>query len=197
MLMYMSEPAPVSFNERRKFKYKLRQFFGIPIDKRQGGNSSKPAKVVAGVGGSLLLLLLVIGGTYLYVHNHKSKPVPKITASAPVTPRQVEKLNTNAYNKLLGTQDYETFQGLQQSLAMQYYTNNDFAGADRVMSDVVDKVPSNNVNGSSYSMLAQIARAEKNTDKFKYYAKLAITKLRTEDRGAEADNLQKLLDSVN
>lgn len=190
----MSDPV-LSFNERRRFKNRLKQSLGLSGGKNVDAKGER-SDLFTGIGACLLLLIVVGGGTYWFIHHNKTPTPAKNTAYSPATTKQVESATTDDYTKFLNTKDYIKLQALQQSIAMQYYTNGDYVNADKTMTDLVGKVPSSNVSGASYSLLAQIAKSENNTEKFKYYAKLAVARLRTEGQSLQADSLQKQMDGI-
>lgn len=127
----------------------------------------------------VVLLLIILGGIifaiwFIKFRDHKRQ----VEAPKPLTAKQVESRYSNQASSYLNSKAYDTYQGEQQRLAQQYLSSSDNNNAERVMLDVLNKVPEDKIIDTTYLTLINIEEAK-------------------HDRAKEKDYMQKLINVYN
>lgn len=156
------------------------------------------------VKSCLIVLAVGIVAAVLYIEfvkkpagkDNSAEPLANNSARLAASPSTVEKTVDDSTKAALSKSDYETYQNLQRSIALQYYYNNDNGNAERIMNDVIKKVPAGKVASSSYLLMASIQEQKHDVNMQKKYIQLAIDRLNDEGNSVQAANEQKFLDEL-
>lgn len=158
---------------------------------------SQPRKVPKKGYRKLLIVAIVVAlvvGGYL-LHAHFKRRAERL-ASKPATAAQVEKVYKKSEDQALGIGDTDSYQIIKSNLAHQYLLNNDPSNAERVLSEVFEKVPDSKITSSTYYTMVDTEKAKGNQTQYKHYLQLLIAKLKAEGDSQSADAMQKVLDGT-
>jgi len=135
-------------------------------------------------------LALILGwglGGWLYWQNRRQAGDNNIVADVLASPQQIESGYAQSLAGFLDAKEYDQYQISARSIARHYFSIQDYASAERVMLEVLVKVPADKVEHSSLLLLAATYKAAGNNDKYDEYTAKAAANLRTAGRDAEAN----------
>lgn len=137
---------------------------------------------------AITILLLIVLGYIAWQHFH-SKKGTRIAG-----PSQVESIDKTSTDNFLKNNDLASYQVSQQSLAQQYLLNNDPTNAERIIKEVISKLPEDKITSGTYMVITSAEKAKNDKTQYKYYLGLLITKLKQENKPTLAAVYQKELD---
>lgn len=140
-----------------------------------------------------ILFVVVLGvGGWLYWQNSRQAGEDGLVVDANpeiASPQEIESGYASSLAGFLEAEEYDNYQISARSIARHYYSTQDYASAERVMQEVVAKVPAERVETASLLMLADIYKAAGNTGKYDEYQAKAVASLRAAGLNTEADTL--------
>ena len=162
---------------------------------RTSGESISKSKKLVKLIVQFAVLAIIIGGLFFLVHRHNVNK-SNSTVVKPRTINQFESDLSKSTNGFLASSDYTSYQASQSVFVTQYLLEKDVADAQRVMDNVLAKVPANKLDSQTYTALVKIDEAKKDTAKLKSDLKILVEKQKAEGNTAGADASQKYLDSL-
>jgi uncharacterized protein YpmB len=164
---------------------------GVPTS----GRVSQPTKKTGSFIIKLLVVVILVALAYWLVHNHNENNRKK-QAAQPQTINQLESTLSKQTQPQVANGDYTTYQTTQGLIANKYISEKDLPDAERVMKDVLAKVPKDKIISQTYFTMVSLETAKKDNAAVKQYLQLLIAKLRSDGDSQGADAEQKYLDSL-
>lgn len=169
----------------------------INMSAKAGAGIIKKLRSVNRLYVLLLLGAIVVVGlsAYLLLREDntpsKSQTNSNSTPKGVASPEQVESTYKTSINESLASKDYESYQISQRAIAIQYYSNDNFDSAERVLKKVIDTVPKSELDPVNLTLLAAVYKGKGNESAYKDYKAQAVTALREDGRNDEANDLEK------
>ena len=135
------------------------------------------------------VLVIIIIGYLAWHHFTQTKKGTHISS-----PSEVETANKNSNESFLKNNDISSYQISQQTLAQQYLLNNDPNSAERVILEVINKVPASKITSGTYMVIVSAEKMKNDKTQYKMYLRLLIAKLKQEGKTALAAEYQTELD---
>jgi hypothetical protein len=157
-----------------------------------GGPASKSKKLIKSIV-QLVVLVVIISGAYFLLHKHN------VNKSKTVEPRTVNQLQTDrskADQSYLSSSDYVSYQLTQSLLVGGYISGKDLDSAQKVIDEVLSKVPKDKLTAATYSAKANLDKAKNDIPALKEDLKLLIERQKASGDTSGADASQKYLDSL-
>jgi hypothetical protein len=147
---------------------------------------------------ALAVILVVVGVYFGFIKKSANQAGgTQANINKPATPTQIAQgRGKRDTASLLAAKDYSGYQVYQRILADQFVGFKQYSQAAGVMGQVRANVPLEQIDGSSYNSMAQIAGLQKDTANQKKYIQLAIDTFNKQSRSAEATQDQQWLDSL-
>lgn len=147
----------------------------------------KPSHKLVLIGS---LLVVVLGGWLIWSNIKDSDDEPAENSDSNLaSAQQIEGGYADSLKGFLETEDYEQYQISARSVARHYFSTQDYDNAERVMQDLVTKVPAGDIDATSYILLAAIHKARGDGGKEDEFLNKAADILRAAGNSAEADAL--------
>lgn len=165
---------------------------GMPVS----AESAQPVKKILRFVVQLAFVVLLIFFIYFIVHKHNENTQNKKSAVKPTSLNAFEQESAKTDQSFLNGGDYTSYQSTKNLLASQFLAEHDIADAERVMNDVLVKVPKDKIVSQTYYTMVNIEKAKNDKTGIKQYLQLLIAKLQAEGDTKSADAWQKYLDGL-
>lgn len=141
----------------------------------------------------LLIIIVVVAGAYFVWQHYTKEPVANVAETT--SPSKLETNSKQFYDSQLKKSDLSGYQQTQASLASLYIVNGDLENAEKVLNNVLAKVPKNKIISDTYGTFVELEKAKNNDAGYKHYMNLYIDQLKKEGDKTAAAQQQKVLDS--
>ncbi|HET6864137.1 MAG TPA: hypothetical protein VFH37_02995 [Candidatus Saccharimonadales bacterium] len=152
---------------------------GMPNINNPSGGALRLTRRKLLVSGALIVLIVI--GVVLYQQHHKT--------SNRETP--LEQRTSQTAQNFLNTKDYESYQTTQTTVANEYIVVKEYANAERVLNEIVAKVPSDKITSATYQSYWYLYKQKGDTQNRKKYALLAAKKFQQEGDAKTAALFEK------
>lgn len=132
-----------------------------------------------------VVIVLAVGGFLLYQKFHNNLPTDK-------TPYKSIEVRSAPYTqKDLDKKDYVSYQTRLSTSANDYIASGHFSDAERVLSEIVNNVPTDKINSQTYRAYWYFYQQKGDVQNRKKYALLTAEKLKAEGQYAAAADFEK------
>lgn len=215
----MSDPV-LSFNERRRFKYRLRQFLHIggykpgtekavskkragPIPEKEKPEADEPQtwRLKNTLACMAVVVAIIFVGSHFYANYRHNQDIKKLGGVRPTTVIATAKQEENRYKKAddqnLKSGDLESYQVTKLTTVNGYLLQKDFNNAQRVLDDIKKNIPKDKLQIAYFVYQLQVDENNKDSNAQKSDLASLIALLKSAKSDLQASIYQQKLDTLN